>query len=94
MSDERDVERGRRAQDVLDNEVYRDSYTLIEQELIRLWRESRDKDERDELHRLLRMLDKARNVLETVMRTGRLAQDAIQQKQSLLQRVGARFRPD
>jgi ribosome-binding ATPase YchF (GTP1/OBG family) len=94
MSDEMDVERGRRAKDVLDNEVYSESYGLIEKELIRLWRESRDKSEREDLHKLLRMLEKSRNVLETVMRTGRLAQDALVQKQNLMQRVGARFRPD
>ena len=92
MSDEQDVERGRLAQSVLDNHVYADSYALVEQGLTAKWRDSRDPAEREQIHQLLRMLDKARNVLETTMRTGKLAQDAILQKQSLAQRVGARLR--
>lgn len=94
MSLERDIERGRNAQAVLDSPVYAESYTLIEQELTRLWRESRDKDEREELHRLLRMLDKARNVLEATMRSGQLAADDLRKRQNLAQRIGARLRSD
>lgn len=94
MSLEMDVERGRRAEEVLNNDVYADSYALIEQELTRLWRESRDKDEREQLHQLLRMLDKARNVLESTMRSGKVAADQLRQRQSLLQRAGARFKAD
>ena len=92
MSLEQDVERGRLAQAVLDNRVYAESYALIEQGLIRLWRDSREPPEREQAHQLLMMLDKVRNVMETTMRTGQVAQDAIIQKQTLAQRVGARLR--
>lgn len=92
MSLESDIERGRNAQAVLDNPVYAASYSLIEQELTRLWRESRDKDEREDIHKLLRMLDKTRNVLESTMRSGKLAADQLRQKQNLAQRIGARLR--
>lgn len=93
MSLESDSERGRLAADVLNNAVYAESYTLIEQELTRLWRESRDPVEREELHRLLRMLDKARNVLETTMRSGKLASADLARKRTLAERIGARLVP-
>lgn len=94
MSLENDIERGRQAEAVLGNAVYAESYTLIEQELTRLWRESRDKDEREDIHKLLRMLDKARNVLESTMRSGQLAAGELLRKQNLLQRVGTRLKRD
>ncbi|MBZ4251721.1 hypothetical protein LAJ57_12450, partial [Streptococcus pneumoniae] len=73
MSDEQEAIRGRLAQDVLDNPVYAESYGMIEQEIMAKWRDSRDALEREELYRLLKMLTKARNVLESTMRTGQLA---------------------
>lgn len=88
MSLEKDAERGRQAQAVLDNPVYVESYGLIEQEITRKWRDSRDASEREELHRLLKMLDKARTVLESTMRSGRVAEADIQRKRSLAERVG------
>lgn len=87
MSDQHEAERGRLAQAVLDNPVYAESYGLIEAEITRKWRESRDKDEREQLHMLLRMLDKARNVLESTMRTGQLAEEAIKRKQSQAEKM-------
>lgn len=90
MSDQHEAERGRLAQAVLDNPVYAESYGLIEAEITRKWRESRDKDEREQLHMLLRMLDKARNVLESTMRAGKLADAEIERKQTLMQRIGLR----
>ena len=90
MTDQTEAERGRQAQAVLDNPVYASSYALIEVEITRKWRESRDKDEREQLHLLLRMLDKARNVLESTMRTGKLAESELERKQTLMQRIGLR----
>ena len=93
MSLEREAERGRQAQAVIDNPVYAESYGLIEQEITRKWRDSRDASEREELHRLLKMLDKARTVLESTMRSGRVAEAEIQRKRSLAERVGLRRQP-
>jgi hypothetical protein len=90
MSDHSEARRGQQAQAVLDNPVYAESYSLIEGELTRKWRESRDPVEREHVHQLLRMLDKARNVLETAMRTGKFAEDKMRQDKSLLERVGLR----
>lgn len=92
MSLESELERGRLAEAVLTNEVYTDAYTQIEQEITRKWRESRDKDEREQLHQLLRMLEKARTVLEATMRSGKVAAEALQRKRSLSERINGRLR--
>jgi hypothetical protein len=92
VSLENEALRGQMAASVLDNPVYAESYTLIEQEITRLWRESRDADEREQLHQLLRMLDKARNVLESTMRSGKVAAKELQRQRSLPERIGLRPR--
>ncbi len=94
MSLEQDEERGRLADEVLKNRVYAESFSLIEQEMTRLWRESRDKDEREQLHQLLRMLDKSRAILESTMRSGRVASDELRKRRNLAERIGTRLRGD
>lgn len=86
-ADHRDAERGQLAKLVLDNAVYVESYGLIEAELTRKWRESRDNDEREQIHLLLRMLDKVKNVMESTMRRGEIAAAEIVRKRTLLDRV-------
>lgn len=94
MSYETEALRGKRAQEVLDNEVYAESYTLIEQELIRQWREARNTGDREQLHQLLMMHEKARAALETVMRSGQLAQAELGRKLSRAEHMaGATFAP-
>lgn len=90
MSDAEDVERGRLADSVLNNRVYAESYDLIERELIRIWQESRNKDEREELHQLQRMLSKVRTLLESTMRSGKIAAAELERKRSLPERLGIR----
>ncbi len=93
MSLEQDVERGRQAQEVLGNAVYAESYTLIEQEIYKAWQNSRDQAEREQLHQLLRMLEKAKTVLESTMRSGKIAADQLVQKRNLALRTLAKLRP-
>jgi hypothetical protein len=88
VSLDKDAERGRLAQAVLDNPVYAESYALIEQEITRKWRESRDNVEREQLHQLLRMLDKARTVLESTLRSGQVASKTLTHKATLADRIG------
>ncbi len=87
MSDELDVQRGRQAQEVLDNEVFAEANTLIEQEIIRLWRESKDAGDREKLHMLLGLQAKLRTALEAVMRSGEVASAEILRKRSRLERL-------
>lgn len=94
MSDAIEALRGQLAEQVLKNGVYVEAYGLIETELTRLWRESRDRDEREQVHQLLRMLTKVQTVLESTMRTGQVATAELQRKQTALQRIGSRFQRD
>lgn len=91
MSLDKDVDRGRHAEAVLNNPVYAESYALIEQEITNKWRDSRDKDEREQLHQLLRMLGKARTLLEATMRSGQVARKELERKQSLAERTIGRL---
>ncbi|SDQ42257.1 hypothetical protein [Pseudoxanthomonas sp. CF125] len=88
MSDEADALRGKRAQEVLDNEVYADSYASVEAELINKWRDSRNPEDREQLHQFLMMLGKVQNALETVMRTGEVAAAEIARKRSKAEQIG------
>lgn len=87
MSHEQEADRGRLAKEVLDNPVYAEAYERIEKELIGKWRESRDKDEREHLHRLLRSLSKVRSIMEGVMNSGKVAEKLLEQEQTRLQRT-------
>lgn len=78
------------ADEVLNNPVYAEAYALIEQGITEQWRQSRDASEREQLHQLLRMVDKARTVVETTMREGRIAADKLKQRRSLAERIGLR----
>lgn len=87
MSLESDTQRGKRAQEVLDNELYAESWALIEAEIIASWRSARDPSDREQLHQLLLMHGKAKNALETVVRTGEVAQAELQRKASRAEKV-------
>lgn len=93
MSLQNDSQRGDMARQVLENEVYAEAYTLLESEITRAWRESRDQAEREELHRALRSLSKVKTVLESTMKSGQVALDKLRQEKSRLQRIGEAFRP-
>lgn len=93
MSDIQDVERGRLAEDVLNNQVYDESYGLIEKEIHSKWQNSRDKEDREHLHRLLMALLLIRSSLEATMRSGLLAADKLRREQNLAERIGQRLRP-
>lgn len=88
MSYEQDAQRGQLAENVLTNEVYLSAYRGIEQGILAKWRESDDKAEREELHKLLKLLDKVQNLMESTMRSGQIAAKELERKRSLSERVG------
>lgn len=90
MSDERDAERGAQAKAVLENPIYLDAYAQIEAEFTRKWRESRDPAEREDIHRALLMLTKARAVLEATMASGKVAAANLTRQQGVFERVAER----
>lgn len=82
MSLQTEMERGHRAREVLENEVYVESRAAIEQEIIRQWRDARNPQDREQLHQLLLMHEKFHTALESVMRSGQIAEAEIARKQS------------
>lgn len=88
MSDEADLKRGQLAQEVLDNPIYIEAHAVIEQETIRLWREARNPADREQLHQLLLMHEKARTALEAVMRSGQIAEENLSRKLSRAEQIG------
>lgn len=87
MSLESDVDRGKFADEVLNNPVYVEAYALIEREIFAKWQASRDRDEREQLHRLLISNEKVKSVMESVMRNGKIAGEKLAQRQGLLSRL-------
>lgn len=92
MSLQTEAQRGELAKQVIENEVYAEAYTLLEQEITRAWRDSRDAAEREELHRALRSLAKVQKVLEATMNSGKVAAATLQAERSRAQRIGETFR--
>jgi hypothetical protein len=88
MSLENDVQRADLARQVIENTVYAEAHTLIELEITRKWRESKDKDEREDLHRALRALVMVKTVLESTMKSGKVAANKLTQDRSRVQRIG------
>lgn len=80
MSYEAEIQRGKRAQEVLDNEVYTKAHADIETEIIRLWREAKNTDDREQLHMLLGLHGQVRTALESVMRSGLIAEAELSRK--------------
>lgn len=88
MTLEQERERGYQAQAVLENPVYAEAHAAIEQEVIKQWREARNPQDREQLHQLLLMHERARAALEQVMRTGKLATADLQRKASKAEQIG------
>jgi hypothetical protein len=91
MSLEADVQRGKRAQEVVDNEVYAEAWAGIETEIIRQWREARNPEDREQLHQLLLMHGKAKTALEAVMRSGQVAEAELSRKLSRAEQIGKAY---
>lgn len=87
MSDVIEAQRGQAAEAVLSSAIYQESYAKVEEEITRKWRDSRDRDEREQLHQMLMMLGKVRSVLEGTMRSGKVAAAELERKQTIVERA-------
>jgi ribosome-binding ATPase YchF (GTP1/OBG family) len=92
MSLQNEALRGDLARQVIENEVYAEAYGLIEQEITKAWRESKNPAEREELHRALRSLVKVQRVLEATMDSGKVAAEQLKLERSRAQRIGDYFK--
>jgi len=76
-----ELDRGARAKDILENELYLESWNIVEQALIQKWRDCpiRDKEGQHELKLMLKLLQDAKGHLERVMESGKLAESRLQE---------------
>lgn len=84
---ETDRERARLAQAVLENPIYIEAHDLIEAETIRLWRESRNAEDREQLHKLLLIHERLKGAMQQVVRTGEIATAELARKQTRAERM-------
>jgi hypothetical protein len=89
MAIEHDITRGGKAREVLESEVYIDSFDIIKTELLNTWQQSpsRDIEGREKLYLMLAMLNKVQSTLQSVMETGMLAQSELNHKRTMLDRA-------
>lgn len=88
MSNEQDVQRGKDALAVLQNPAYIDAYTTLDAALVKAWRDSRDPQDREDLHRMLGLLSRLRGVMEGAVRNGQITEKEILRKRNFAERMG------
>ena len=94
MTPEQDVERGRRARELLDDDLLGEALDAIEAEVIKQWGDcpARDKDGKELLWQLYKTSQKFRGLLGGYVETGKLSAQNLGRplgKQSLLARLKA-----
>ena len=81
--------RGARAKEILENEIYIETFDIVESELLAAWKSSpvRDVDGREKLFLMLGLLTKLKLALQSTMDTGKIAQHELLHKQTLADRA-------
>lgn len=89
MAIEHDITRGGKAREVLENEVYIESFDIIKTEILNTWQQSpsRDLEGREKLFLMLSMLNKVQATLQSVAETGKLAQAELNHKRTMMDRI-------
>jgi hypothetical protein len=88
MSAEQDVQRGKDALAVLQNPAYIEAYTTLDAALVKAWRDSRDPQDREDLHRMLGLLSRLQGVMEGAVRNGQITEKEILRKRNFAERMG------
>lgn len=68
------VERGRQADQLLGNEVFRETLTALEQSYCDLWKTANTTEAREDLHRYIVIIAQLKNDLRSVAITGTVEQ--------------------
>ena len=91
MSPEEQVDRGQRAQRLIDDDLLQESLKAIETEVVRQWENcpARDNDGKEALWQLMKTSKKFRGLLLGYVSTGRLAADNMKrhEEESRLKRL-------
>jgi hypothetical protein len=86
-----ELERGRLAQEVLENRVYVESMAQIETEITERWQVESDPKAREWLWTLTQAHKRLQAVLRDTMLTGQLRSKQIERDQTRLERLGSVF---
>jgi hypothetical protein len=89
MELENRINRGSRAKEVIENEIYQEAFEALEQEILTQWGESpaRDQEGREKLYLMLGITRRVKGILQTVMETGKLAEVELLHRQTMLDRA-------
>jgi hypothetical protein len=86
-------QRGQRAREVLENEVFKDAFKGVRESIIASWEAApiRDKDGQHELKLMLKLLTDVQRNIEDIAQTGMLAKLQIEREQETLLGKAAKF---
>jgi hypothetical protein len=89
MELEEKIARGHRAKEILQDEVYIETFEIVKMELNLAWESSpaRDTEGREKLYLMMKLLTKLQLALQTTMETGMLSQETLKHQKSLIQRA-------
>lgn len=85
----RELDRGNKAKEILENELFQEAWLTVETALIQKWRECpiRDKEGQHELKLMLKLLDDVKANVVHVLESGKLAESRLQElKRKVLRR--------
>ena len=83
------IQRGERAREILENELFIESFEVIEQEIIEQWKSApaRDVEGREKLYLLLKLSEKYKSALTRVIETGKLSKQELGHQRSMQERA-------
>ena len=89
MDNERDILRGQQAKELLEHPLLAEAFTTLEQEILSEWQNSpaRDIEGREKLWMMLKLAQRVKSALETLVDTGKLAKHQLIERQSLLPNI-------
>ena len=73
---QRDKERASQAQQILDNPIYQESVTFVENRLVQAWQDTAvsQREEREKIYQMLLAMRDIKSHIEGVFTTGKLAE--------------------
>lgn len=88
MELDREISRGQRAAEILDSDLYIEAFDMLKTRLMQQWAESpaRDKEGRESLWLMTRLLENVQGHLAEIMQTGKMARVQLEQ-QSLFDKI-------
>lgn len=89
MTPEQEIYRANRAKEVIENEIYIEAFDMIHKEIADQWTNSpaRDREGRESLWLMQKLLTRLQTALQSTMDAGKLAVAELTHKQTLLERA-------